>query len=56
MNLLPTEGLFHLVRHERVPAFLELGWIVWADLGEVHGYWSVLMRWLCDCKVREPTG
>jgi hypothetical protein len=29
---------------------LRLGWIVSADLGPVHGKWSVLVEYLCDCR------
>lgn len=49
------DGLYRYVTHDRVPAFLQLGWVVCADLGPTHGAWSCLMRWLCDCKPVVPT-
>ena len=48
--------IFRYVIHERVSEYLNLGWIVCADLGPVHGQWSVLMRWLCECPYVEPNG
>lgn len=33
------------VRYADVPAFEAAGWVHCADLGPVHGAWSVLMRW-----------
>lgn len=45
---------YRMVPHERIPAYLALGWMVVADLGPVHGEWSVLMRWSCDCTMVEP--
>lgn len=43
------EGLFRFVRHEDVDAYHRRGWMIdCADLGPVHGAWSVLM-WRCDC-------
>jgi hypothetical protein len=47
-------GTYHFVRHKSVPTFLQLGWVVCADLGPTHGEWSCLMRWLCDCKPAVP--
>lgn len=41
-------GLFRYVRHEDIDAYHRRGWTVVADLGPVHGQWSVLM-WRCDC-------
>lgn len=41
-------GLFRYVRHDHVPAMERDGWMVVADLGPVHGAWSVLM-WRCEC-------
>ena len=42
-------GLFRVVRHDDVARRLAMGWMVTADLGPVHGHWSVLM-WHCGCK------
>ena len=36
---------FRYVRHAEVPAYERQGWMAVADLGPVHGAWSVLMRW-----------
>jgi hypothetical protein len=41
-------GLFRYVRHADVDEFHRRGWMIVADLGSVHGYWSVLM-WSCEC-------
>ena len=38
-------GWFAYVRHEEVSAREQQGWRVVADLGPVHGFWSVLMAW-----------
>jgi hypothetical protein len=35
--------------------YLALGWMPTKDLlGCYHGQWTILMRWLCDCKPQEP--
>lgn len=47
--------IFRYVKHERVTDYLELGWMVCADLGRVHGHWCALMRWPCQCQHVEPT-
>jgi hypothetical protein len=47
-------GTYHFVRHRNVSDFLQLGWIVCADLGPTHGEWSCLMRWLCNCRPATP--
>jgi hypothetical protein len=41
-------GTFRYVRIERLPEFLARGWMPVAELGRVHGTWSVLC-WRCDC-------
>lgn len=41
-------GIFRFVRHADVPAHLARGWMEIDALGELHGFWSVLM-WRCDC-------
>lgn len=46
---------FRMVVHERVADYLALGWLQVADLGPIHGEWSVLMQWLCNCPLIEPT-
>lgn len=41
-------GWFRYVRHCDVGVYEGLGWVYAADLGLVHGYWCVLMRWAGD--------
>ena len=41
-------GWFRYVPHTRVDEFHRDGWVIVADLGRTHGYWSVLM-WHCGC-------
>lgn len=41
-------GTFRYVRWNNVEAYLKAGWMAVADLGPVHGRWSVLM-WRCEC-------
>lgn len=48
------DGIYRYVVYGRVPTYEALGWLFAADLGPVHGSWSVLMRWPCGCKCREP--
>lgn len=46
--------IFRFVVHERVLDYLMCGWhIAQPDLGPPHGGWSVLMQWLCPCKMVE---
>jgi hypothetical protein len=40
---------FRYVRHERILDYLNLGWMVVADLGPTHGEWSVFMEFRCVC-------
>jgi hypothetical protein len=48
------EGEYRFVRHNDMAAFEQCGWCWCAHLGETHGQWSVMMRWLCDCKPVVP--
>lgn len=41
-------GTYAYVRHSHLLLALALGWVWAADLGEIHGHWSVLMRWAGD--------
>jgi hypothetical protein len=50
-----TTRVFRYVLIERIADYQRLGWTVAADLGPVHGQWSVLMEWLCACRMVEPT-
>lgn len=45
---------FRYVRHEAVPDYEAEGWRVAADLGPVHGHWSVLMEWAGDGRLDQP--
>lgn len=36
---------YRYVQYADVPKFEAHGWVVCADLGPVHGVWSVLMLW-----------
>jgi hypothetical protein len=42
--------ILRYVIHERVAAYLALGWLPLAPLGE----WSILMGWACSCPLVEP--
>jgi hypothetical protein len=53
----PGAGMIHFYRyvvHERVPAYLALGWMFTADLGPPHNEHALLMCWPCGCKLVEP--
>ena len=41
-------GLFKYVIHSKVEEYHRQGWMIVADLGQPHGYYSVLM-WHCEC-------
>lgn len=40
-----VEGVYRYVRHAERAAYEARGWRFAADLGPVHGEWSVLMIW-----------
>lgn len=43
------------VLHERVAAYLQLGWMALSSLeGTNHGIYSTHCIWLCDCEPVEP--
>ena len=42
-------GTFRYVPWSRVDEMHRAGWMITADLGGTHGFWSVLM-WRCNCK------
>jgi hypothetical protein len=44
-----TDRIFRYVLHERVRDYERLGWMVVAELGPVHGEWSVLAEFICSC-------
>jgi hypothetical protein len=46
---------FRYVRWDCLPDYLALGWLPVADLGPIHGRWSILSRWRQRAKVdRRP--
>jgi hypothetical protein len=48
---------FRYVPHHLAEDYCRLGWMPLCALdGTVHGYWSVLMVWLCDCRAFELCG
>ena len=49
---------FAFIRWERLPVALALGWLPCADLGPIHGHWSLLCEWRCACgrDARMPGG
>jgi hypothetical protein len=50
MNRAPLCHIVRYVRFGRVEAYLRLGWLPLAPLGE----WSILMGWVCSCPPAEP--
>jgi hypothetical protein len=49
-----VERTYRYVRHHDVVAYLDCGWaIVDADMAH-HGFYGVLMAWLCECRCVEP--
>ena len=49
------ETYFRYVLHERAEDYERLGWCLADHLqGTSHGRWSVLMVWLCPCRLVEP--
>ena len=42
------------VPHDMIPDYEMLGWMRLAQLGEVHGKWSELLGFPCDCKPVKP--
>jgi hypothetical protein len=44
--------IFCYAIHERVPDYLRCGWLALPALeGTHHGFYAVLMAWLCQCKI-----
>ena len=42
---------FRMVPHHLAEDYCRLGWMPTPALaGTIHGEWSVLMIWLCDCR------
>ena len=48
------ERIFRYVVWDRLADYEACGWLVVADLGEVHGRYRVLCEWLCGCPCVEP--
>ena len=47
---MPRNADYCYARFERLQDYLALGWMPVAELGPVHGFWSVLAVWLCECR------
>ncbi len=45
---------FRYVLHERVIAYMRVGWMWCADLGLPHSQYGCLMMWPCKCECVEP--
>jgi hypothetical protein len=52
---LPPDAIFRYVRLERLDEFMVLGWLPASELGPVHGYYSILAAWICECPARMPS-
>lgn len=44
-------GIYRIVRNDSMLLCLAQGWTVAADLGPIHGSWSVLLKWCCGACV-----
>jgi hypothetical protein len=42
------------VRHHLVEDYLQLGWMVIADMGPHGGQYCIIMKWSCTCPMVEP--
>ena len=47
-------SIFRFVLHERVIAYMRVGWMWCADLGLPHNEYGCLMMWPCKCECIEP--
>lgn len=45
---------FRYIPHDLIPDYLLLGWMIVADLGPIHGCYSVLGEWRCACPEAIP--
>ncbi len=43
------DRIFRYVLWSKFEDYLLLGWLPAADLGPVHGAYSTLMEWRCNC-------
>lgn len=49
------ERIFMKVPHSRIETYLDLGWMMRPALTMTHhGYYVVLMEWMCDCPPPYP--
>jgi hypothetical protein len=46
--------IYRYVPHDLVLDYFRLGWMWIADLGPIHGHYSCLMGWPCQCEIVEP--
>jgi hypothetical protein len=48
--------VYRYVRYSLIQDYLALGWYWDGTMTPgSHKEWSVVMEWLCDCPIREPT-
>jgi len=46
---------YHYASIDRLNDWLALGWLPHLALeGTHHGYWSVLVEWICSCPMVRP--
>lgn len=45
----------HYVTYDRLPAWLDCGWLIWMPNGPMHHhFYGVVVEWLCDCRMPRP--
>lgn len=50
-----SDAIYRMVPHHEADDSVRLGWMPTPALdGTIHGQWSVLMLWLCECPMRVP--
>ena len=47
---MPRDACYCYALLDRVPDYLALGWLIVDELGPVHGCYSALAVWLCECR------
>ena len=47
---MPRNADYCYARKARLRDYVDMGWLVVGELGPVHGFWSVLAVWLCECR------
>jgi hypothetical protein len=46
----PRDADYCYARIDRIADYLAMGWVVISELGPVHGCYSALAVWLCECR------